>query len=46
VENVVFCILLCIVPVLEIHGDTKKREFLKNPTKIVEIQKKKNIDRN
>jgi hypothetical protein len=24
-----------------IQGDTKKRELLKNPTKIVEIQKKK-----
>jgi len=25
-----------------IQGDTKKRELLKNPTKIEEIQKKKN----
>ena len=29
-----------------IQGDTKKREFLKNPTKIEEIQEKKFIDRN
>ena len=27
-------------------GDTKKRELLKNPTKIEEIQEKKIIDRN
>jgi len=27
-------------------GDTKKRELLKNPTKIEEIQQKKIIDRN
>ena len=27
-------------------GDTKKRELLKNPTKIEEIQEKKMIDRN
>jgi len=27
---------------LLIQGDTKKREILKNPTKIEEIQKKKN----
>jgi len=27
-------------------GDTKKRELLKNPTKIEEIQEKKFIDRN
>jgi hypothetical protein len=25
---------------IHIQGDTKKRELLKNPTKIVEIQKK------
>ena len=29
-----------------IQGDTKKRELLKNPTNIEEIQKKKIIDRN
>jgi len=29
-----------------IQGDTKKREILKNPTKIEEIQEKKCIDRN
>ena len=29
-----------------IQGDTKKRERLKNPTKIEEIQEKKFIDRN
>ena len=31
---------------LDIQGDTKKRELLKNPTKIEEIQEKKFIDRN
>ena len=30
----------------QIQGDTKKRELLKNPTKIEEIQEKKFIDRN
>jgi hypothetical protein len=30
----------------DIQGDTKKREILKNPTKIEEIQQKKCIDRN
>ena len=30
----------------ELQGDTKKRELLKNPTKIEEIQQKKVIDRN
>ena len=29
-----------------IQDDTKKRELLKNPTKIEEIQEKKFIDRN
>ena len=29
-----------------IQGDIKKRELLKNPTKIEKIQEKKNIDRN
>ena len=29
-----------------VQGDTKKRELLKNPTKIEEIQEKKIIDRN
>ena len=29
-----------------IQGDAKKRELLKNPTKIEEIQQKKFIDRN
>jgi len=29
-----------------IQSETKKRELLKNPTKIEEIQKKKFIDRN
>ena len=31
---------------LLVPGDTKKRELLKNPTKIEEIQEKKFIDRN
>ena len=31
---------------VNIRGDTKKRELLKNPTKIEEIQGKKIIDRN
>ena len=31
---------------LYLQGDTKKRELLKNPTKIEEIQEKKFIDRN
>jgi hypothetical protein len=35
-----------VVPCILIQGDTKKRELLKNPTKIVEIQQKKFIDRN
>jgi len=30
----------------QVQGDTKKRELLKNPTKIEEIQEKKFIDRN
>ena len=30
----------------DIQSDTKKRELLKNPTKIEEIQEKKFIDRN
>jgi len=30
----------------DIQGDTKKRELLKNPTKIEEIQEKTFIDRN
>ena len=30
----------------DIQGDTNKRELLKNPTKIEEIQEKKIIDRN
>jgi len=29
-----------------VQGDTEKRELLKNPTKIDEIQEKKIIDRN
>jgi len=29
-----------------VQSDTKKRELLKNPTKIEEIQEKKFIDRN
>jgi len=36
-----FHLILCYI-----QGDTKKRELLKNPTKIEEIQKKKFIDRN
>jgi len=31
---------------LHIQSDTKKRELLKNPTKIEEIHEKKFIDRN
>ena len=30
----------------QLQGDTKKRELLKNPTKIEEIQEKKIIERN
>jgi len=30
----------------KVQGDTKKRELLKNPTKIEEIQEKKIIGRN
>ena len=33
-----WCLLICT----EIQGDTKKRELLKNPTKMEEIQEKKN----
>jgi len=33
-------------PPFLVQGDTKKRELLKNPTKIEEIQEKKFIDRN
>jgi hypothetical protein len=33
-------------PLLLLQGDTKKRELLKNPTKIEEIQEKKFIGRN
>jgi len=33
-------------PFNKIQSDTKKRELLKNPTKIEEIQEKKFIDRN
>jgi hypothetical protein len=29
-----------VLPKVNIQGDTKKRELLKNPTEIVEIQKK------
>ena len=32
--------------ITQVKGDTKKRELLKTPTKIEEIQKKKIIDRN
>ena len=35
-----------LYPVSLVQGDTKKRELLKNPTKIEEIQDKKFIDRN
>jgi len=31
---------------VHIEGDIKKRELLKNPTEIEEIQQKKFIDRN
>jgi hypothetical protein len=31
--------------VFVVQGDTKKRELLKNPPKIEEIQEKKNIER-
>ena len=34
------------IGLIELQGDTKKRELLKNPTKIEEIQEKKFIDRN
>jgi len=37
------CVLLTFVHIrIEIQGDTKKREVLKNPTKIEDIQGKKN----
>ena len=41
-------IYICPFPPLspKLQGDTKKRELLKNPTKIEEIQEKKFIDRN
>ena len=35
-----------LIAVGVIQSDTKKWELLKNPTKIEEIQGKKNIDRN
>jgi len=31
---------------LHVQGDTKKRELLKNPTKIEEMQQKNFIDKN
>ena len=34
------CILFYYYPAIYIQGDTKKRELLKNPTKILEIQEK------
>ena len=37
-----YVLLTCIL----VQGDTQKRELLKNPTKIEEIQEKENIDRN
>ena len=37
---------LLLWPSFYIQSDTKKRKLLKNPTKIEEIQEKKNIDRN
>ena len=52
--NSTFIILICrsfqmtssYTRILDIQSDTKKRELLKNPTKIEEIQEKKIIDRN
>jgi len=32
-----------VIPSLHIQSDTKKRELLKNPTKIEEIKEKKNL---
>ena len=40
------CLEFIHLLVFKIQGDTKKRELLKNPTKIEEIQEKKIIDRN
>ena len=36
------CVCVCVYVCMYIQGDTKKREVLKNPTKIEEIQEKKN----
>ena len=33
---------LCYLPTVTVQGDTKKWELLKNPTKLEEIQEKKN----
>jgi len=50
IYNFIVCkINYCVVTdhlCMFIQGDTKKRELLKNPTKIEEIQEKKFIDRN
>ena len=52
-ENKVWCrVLFCnmiksnFIFLLNVQGDTKNWELLKNPTKIEEIQEKKFIDRN
>ena len=37
---------VALFSILDAQGDTKKRELLKNPTKIEEIQEKKFIDIN
>ena len=45
-EHQMACIVcVCVLFAVEIQGDTKKRQLLKNPTKIEEIQEKK-FDRN
>jgi len=35
-----------VAALAHVHSDTKKRELLKNPTQIEEIQEKQLIDRN
>ena len=44
--NGVIASIVIYITHLVIQCDTKKRELLKNPTKIEEIQEKKFIDRN
>ena len=46
VNNLIETTTISLIIHCLIQGDTKKRELLKNPTKIEEIQEKKFIDRN